>query len=108
METKQTLTIYKDGFIYYTKKVLLQLLKHDDVLIIAPYGFGDNYEGAAGEFGTYKPSELSDEDILYNVTRVHGGYVKLADKGFGDFFGIPVDDVRHEVEIINVKESLGE
>lgn len=104
---KSNMTIYKDGSMYYTKEALLQLLKHDDVLIIDPQGFGESYEGQAGNFGVHKPTDLNDDDILYNATRVHCGYIKLANKDFCNLFGFPAEDERREVEIIDVKTSLG-
>lgn len=107
IQVKSDMTIYKDGSMYYTKEALLQLLKHDDVLIIDPQGFGESYEGTAGNFGVHKPTDLNDDDILYNATRVHCGYIKLANKDFCNLFGFPAEDERREVEIIDVKTSLG-
>lgn len=104
---KSNITIYKDGSMYYTKEALLQLLKNDDVLIIDPDGFGESYEGSAGNYGVHNPSDLTDDDILYNVIRSHCGYIKLANKDFCNLFGFPTEDEHREVEIINVKTSLG-
>lgn len=102
---KSSITIYKDGSMYYTREALLQLLKRDDIAIVDP-------EGKKGEWNVeveacaLKPADLTDDEIIEYATHYNGGFVLLAGDSLFAQMGL-VNDTRRGIQKISVKTSLG-
>ena len=100
---KSSITIYKDGSMYYTRKALLQLLRRDDILIVDPTNQRGEWNPEV-EVCTLKPDDLTDDEIVENACL--GGYVLLAKESLFAQLGL-VHDTLRRINVISVKTSLG-